>query len=260
MTYPFRRVLLIDRKEIPLSSTVPTSDIYGNTARQLEQLLEPSEPPIALAFVDERPAGVPALSQSAPSACSLWPAAQSNLFYATAEQHANCPLGAHVMGLGTGDSVRDALKAVVEKMCGCEYIDPEEAGNIPTVQRHASGVVYGPLASFPMPADVVLMWLRPSRAMLYQEASGATSWEGDRVSRLLGRPGCAALPVAPNEATPVLSAGCIGMRTFTKVGDEVLLAAVPVGRLEDFIEALQAAHSANEAMREYYRSREEMFG
>lgn len=113
-----------------MSGTVPLSENYEDIAGKLERLIESTAPAIALAFVDEQPRGIPVLSESAPSACSLWPAAQSGLLYASAEQHANCPLGARVMGFGDGESVQDALKSVVEKMCGCEYIDPEEAGNI----------------------------------------------------------------------------------------------------------------------------------
>ncbi len=95
---------------------------YEETARQLAEALGLTTTPIALAFVDNPPPDVPTFSGTVPSACAFWPEAEQGSFYASAAQHANCPLGAHVMGFPADESQQGDLQSVVEKMCGCEYI------------------------------------------------------------------------------------------------------------------------------------------
>jgi len=231
---------------------------YEETARQLAEALGLTTTPIALAFVDNPPPDVPTFSGTVPSACAFWPEAEQGSFYASAAQHANCPLGAHVMGFPADESQQGDLQSVVEKMCGCEYIAEDEPANIPTVKGHATGIVYGPLDRFPLTADLVLLWLQPSQAMLLQETAGRTRWGNSPPSALLGRPGCAALPIALETSEPTLSAGCIGMRTFTGVSENLLLAVLPAPRLESFLEAAESTRSANRVMREYYETRQQL--
>lgn len=238
--------------------TTHQDHIYKDAAQRLHDLLELTAAPIALAFADSAPANVPAFSEAVPSACSFWAAAQQGHFYASASQHDNCPLGAHVMGFLGEHSDPSALQSVVHTMCDCEYITEDEAATIPTMTRRAAGIVYGPLAGFPLAADLVLLWLRPNQAMLYQEAADRGQWRSDQVPRLLGRPGCSALPMAFEASEPVLSAGCTGMRTFTGIGDDLLLAVLPADRLAGFLDALQATETANRAMRDYYKARQQM--
>lgn len=242
-----------------MANSVQQHNTYDEAAHRLVDYLGLTVAPIALTLVDSPPPGVPTFTGDVPSACAFWPAAQQGPFYASAAQHANCPLGAHVMGFPDEQSQQDALQAVVEKMCGCEYITEDEAANIPTVKRRANGIVYGPLAGFPLAAEVVMLSLQPIQAMLFQEAAGLTRWDSEQPSRLLGRPGCAALPVALDTSGPTLSVGCTGMRTFTGMSGDLLLAVLPGHRLEHFLNAAQTAQAANGVMRDYYEARQQLF-
>ncbi len=242
-----------------MSQTTQQVQLNQSAAQRLCDLLELTMAPIALAFVESAPERIPTYSGTSPSACSFWSEAQRGPFYASANEHDNCPLGAYVMGFPGAHSAPSALESVVEAMCDCEYITEEEAAHIPTMMRGAAGIVYGPLGGFPLAVDLVLLWLRPKQAMLYQEAADRAQRKGGQVSRLLGRPGCSALPVAFQASEPVLSVGCMGMRTFTNVGDDVLLAVIPAARLAGILDALQATGSANNAMEDYYKARQAMF-
>ena len=87
---------------------------------------------------------------------------------------------------------------------------------------------------FPGEPDVVLMWLSPEQAMLYNEAGGSATWSAEMASNLFGRPTCAALPAAINQSRPTMSLGCIGMRTFTGAPADAMVGAVPASKIEEF--------------------------
>jgi len=60
----------------------------------------------------------------------------------------------------------------------------------------AEGVAGHPLRSaqdFPVAPDLILTWMTPSQAMLYNEAEGDIQWVSSSPPKVLGRPGCAAL-------------------------------------------------------------------
>jgi uncharacterized protein (DUF169 family) len=159
-----------------------------------------------------------------------------------------------VMGFDLPDQVMQEIGGLVNAMCGCNYLAPEEGDKIPGVPGAKTGVVYGPLAEFPQGADAVLMWLTPAQAMIYHEAVGSASWASEP-SRTTGRPACAAIPSAMNDGRPLLSLGCKGMRTFTEVADDRMLAVVPGDKLDDFVESLRVTVAANTEMAAYYNKR-----
>src|SRR5581483_7878141 len=110
-------------------------------ANALHVGLHLTHPPIAMTFLDEPPMGIPHYAQSAPSACAFWKAAQNSLFYATAEDHYNCPIGA------------------------------VEFRNVPRVEKPHRVIVYGPLKSFQnLRPEVALFICTPFQAMLLSEA------------------------------------------------------------------------------------------
>jgi uncharacterized protein (DUF169 family) len=148
------------------------------------------------------------------------------------------------------------IGGLVEQMCSCGYITGDEPAHLPTVRSEKNGIVYGPLVDFPIPADVVLLWLTPRQAMIFQEASESARWSSAGPSgRILGRPGCAALPVSLDLSKPMLSFGCAGMRTFTEISDELVLGAIPGSELTRFTSGLAATVQANQAMQNYYAGR-----
>lgn len=211
-------------------------------------------PPIALTFTDTPPEGVARPDRAVPAACGFWRLAERGVFYAPAEAHHNCPIGAMVMGFPLAGQVYQELGEVVTSMCECAYLSPEEGDKIPAVQPSASGILYGPLAELPAEPDVVLFWLTPRQAMLYNEAAGTASWNQATILST-GRPACAALPSALSGGNPTVSWGCMGMRTFTEIPDDRLLAAVPGVRIESFLVDLERVVAANATMRTHYEGK-----
>jgi uncharacterized protein (DUF169 family) len=88
--------------------------------------------------------------------------------------------------------------------------------------------------------------------MLYSEAAGTSHWTAPAPSAVLGRPACAALPVALNQSRPTLSFGCTGMRTFTDISENRLLGVVRGDQLQEFVAAVEAARASNQAMQSFY--------
>ena len=217
--------------------------------------LDLDPPPVALAFVDEPPAGIDTIRADLPSSCSFWRRAEQEVFYAPAEAHFNCPIGAMVMGFELPQPVANDLQQLVASMCDCGYITSDESAHIPAVQSRPKGIVYGPLSVFPLSAHAVVCWLSPIQAMIWNEAGGEARWDRDVSVPVTGRPACAALPAGINQNRPVLSFGCMGMRTFTDVAGDRMLATIPGALLAEFASKLQAMRSANDAMQSFYRGR-----
>jgi uncharacterized protein (DUF169 family) len=222
-----------------------------NLARQFQAALELQNPPVALTFLDEAPEGVAAPPAPAPSACTFWREAETGTFYAAARDHYQCPVGSMVMGFELPEDIQRRLGELVGGMCERQYISADEPPRIPVVKNSHAGILYGPLADAEGIPDVVLLWVTPRQAMLCNEAMGTADWTaGFPVTT--GRPGCAALPVVMAEGTPCLSFGCAGMRTFTGIGDDCMLVAIPGSQLEAFASALGKTVAVNSQMTDYY--------
>jgi uncharacterized protein (DUF169 family) len=232
---------------------------FFRVAEALTAKLQLAASPIALAFVDEAPEGVPTLERQGPSACTFWRWAEEGVFYAPADSHLNCPIGAMVMGFDLPKGTQQQLMGLVEMMVGCGYIGADEPARIPPIKGQRAGILYGPLRDFPVPADVILLWLTPQQAMLYSEAAGACAWTESAPTGVLGRPACAVIPTARDRVEPSLSLGCTGLRTFTEISQDQLLAAVPGSKLEEFMNALDRTVAANETMQSFYEQHKAQF-
>ena len=227
-------------------------------ATTLTDLLGLTYPPVALSLVDGPPDGVDTTNRAVPSSCTFWRHAEKDVFYASAEQHFNCPVGSHVMGFDLPAEVQEQLGGLVQSMCDARYLDMAEVAKMPSMSGNASGIVYGPLAEFPIDPDLVLMWLTPAQAMVYNEATGAASWTSSPAT-VSGRPGCTALPLAMSGDEPKMALGCIGMRTFTEIADDLLLASVPGGKIAELVTALQGTVTANAGMKSFYADKKAQF-
>lgn len=223
-------------------------------AARLTELLALETPPIGLTFTDSPPEQVAGPSRAVPSACAFWRLAESGVFYAPADSHYNCAVGAMVMGFQLPAEVQRNLSELMSSMGRCDYFGADEADKVPVVQPSAAGILYGPLADLPVPPGLVLLWLSPRQAMLFNEAAGSASWAAS-APLTTGRPGCAALPVALSHDRAAISLGCTGMRTFTEVSDDRLLAVIPGARGGDFADSLDRIASANDTMLAYYSER-----
>jgi uncharacterized protein (DUF169 family) len=228
-------------------------------ATTLTELLGLEQPPVALSIVDAAPEGLATAQRAVPSSCTFWREAEKGVFYASAAQHFNCPVGAHVMSFDLPEDVQEQLGGFVQSMCDAQYLDMAEVAKIPAMSKKGSGVVYGPLADIPTDPDVVLMWLTPAQAMVYNEATGNASWTATAPGTVSGRPGCTALPLALASEEPKMALGCIGMRTFTGIADDRLLAAVPGDKVEELVTALRTTVTANAGMRAFYEGHKAQF-
>jgi uncharacterized protein (DUF169 family) len=233
---------------------------YQEIAAEITTLLGLATPPVAVAFVDEPPSDIPSAVESAPSTCAFWRRAEKGVSYVDAAQHFNCQIGAMVMGFPLPEQIMQEIGGLVETMSGHSYLAAEEGAKIPSVGRSSAGAIYGPLSEMPVAPDAVVLWLSPRQAMLFNEASGSASWAMPS-SRVGSRPACAAIPLALQEQRPTLSLGCIGMRTFTEVADDRMLAVIPGDKLDAFPDQLRVLAEANSMMLSYYEQRaEEVMG
>jgi len=91
--------------------------------------------------------------------------------------------------------------------------------------------------------------------MIWNEAAGASDWNNDNPSTTWGRPACAALPSSVEKDRPAISFVCMGMRTFTEIADELLLAVWPGTKLEEVADKLLSLRRINDTMASFYVSR-----
>jgi uncharacterized protein (DUF169 family) len=224
-------------------------------AATLQDHLRLSAAPIGMAFVGEAPEGVPTAGDRIPSSCSMWRLAEEGVFYAPPESHFNCPVGAAVLGFELPPALQEELMGLVGLMSEARYFDPAEAGRLPSVKRPKRGILYGPLGELPSPPDLVLLWVTATQAMLAAEAVGTSLWTGEPGTKVFGRPGCAAIPIALDEARPTMSLGCAGMRTYTEIADGDMLMVLPFAQAEKLSVELPRVTGANRAITDFHEQR-----
>jgi uncharacterized protein (DUF169 family) len=100
-----------------------------------------------------------------------------------------------------------------------------------------------PLAAASLEPDVVLLWLTPPQAMLYNEAAGRAQWTTPPLT-VRGRPACV---------------DCMAMRTFTAKADDRLLVVLPGGQVTAIAAALERIAQANATMHDYYAQEKALF-
>lgn len=227
---------------------------FPRIASRLVEGLNLSRPPIGMSFLEEAPAGIPRYADAVPTACSFWKAAQTSLFYATAEDHYNCPIGAITQGFQPSQEVMQRGMELLGRMGKIQYFGADEVQNVPAVGKPHQVVVYGPLRSFHgLSPDVVMMICTPFQAMLFSEAAGDIAWRGPgKEAHVFGRPACAVIPRALNDSATTASLGCTGARTFAGIEEHDLLVAIPADRLEAAHQRISTILAANRAMKDFY--------
>ncbi len=195
-----------------------------------------------------------------PAGCSFWRMAMDgNSFYTVQEDHYNCAVGSHTHHIALPVERAKELEETVGFMVASGYIEMKEVPGIPTLPSAPNVVAYGPAASAKFPADVVVVAAKPAAAMLLYEAA-VRCGAGNAVTNIIGRPGCAALPMTQQSGTAALSFGCRGNRTFTGLSDEELYFFVPGEKWEAVSKSLEQIVAANAAMAKYYDGKLVSFG
>lgn len=226
---------------------------YTEFVNDLAQKLKLIHTPIGLAFLEQAPSGVKHYEAAVPSACAFWKAAERELFYATACDHYNCPIGAITQGFPIPQPVSDNAMSLIQMMGKISYLEAAEASNVPTVEKKHSVIVYGPLKDFgDIQPDVVLLIATPLQAMMVAEASGVSSWGTGHESRTLGRPACAAIPSSMKSNDTTVSMACMGARTFADIKNEEVLISIPARALIELQSRLPIILDANVSMKNFY--------
>lgn len=212
--------------------------------------------PVAIAFLTEPPAGIdPWDGGPVVAGCAFWRHARAGrTFYTEPAEHHHCAVGAHVHGMALPEERAAELTDALELMAVAGYVDTAEVPSIPTVSGAPRYVAYGPAASAPFAADVVVVASTPGQAMLVHEAA-LRAGVSPMAAPTAGRPGCAVLPLAMQSGQTAISLGCAGNRISTGLRDEELYTAVPGHAWPAVVEALAAIRTANDAMETYYRDR-----
>ena len=227
---------------------------HDEAAIFIERTLSLAKPVIGLAFVQAQPEGVSRIGKAAPSTCAFWHEAETDIFYAAADDHFNCPLGAMVMGFPLPEETMGRLMEDVGMMCGTSYVREEEVEKVPKNDQASAGIVYGPLSRFPVDPDLALVWATPRQAMVVAESSGLMNWAAGH-GNVYGRPGCAAVPIALAQEGTAQSFGCVGMRINAAVEDDLMLTAIPGGRLDSLVTELGRVSQVHGQLDSHYRER-----
>jgi uncharacterized protein (DUF169 family) len=226
---------------------------YQSLERQFMDVLGARRRPVAVAFLDAPPAGVAAFEGTVPSGCSFWRlAGEGRTFYTRDKDHYNCPVGSYTHNVPLPPERASELMQTVSLMGEIGYIRMEEIPDIFRLPASPAVVVYAPLGDSPVDPSVVIFSGRPGRIMLLAEAAGRAGIASKLP--LLTRPTCMAIPAALAEGV-VTSAGCIGNRVYTEIGEDELYVAVPGQRVERLAQELETISSANATLLEYHRGR-----
>jgi uncharacterized protein (DUF169 family) len=226
---------------------------YQTLENQFQEILDLKRRPVAVAFRAEAPSGTETFSGSSPSGCSFWRLASAGRTLSTVpSDHYNCPIGSYTHNIPLPEDRAGELPAVLGIMTNLGYLKMEEVPGIPVLAESPKHIVFAPLGDTPVDPDVVLFVATASKLMLLEEAAlraGAAS-----KLPLLARPTCMAIPAAMAHGM-VTSAGCIGNRVYTDIGEGELYAAVPGSALAKIAQELQTVASANLALADYHRDR-----
>jgi uncharacterized protein (DUF169 family) len=224
------------------------------SATSLAQLLRLTSSPVAIAFVDAPPPGVPRVSAVEPAGCGYWRrAAAGEVFFTVPDDHKRCPVGAHTHNVALSPAEQQEVMGLVQTMVGLSYLKMEEVPQIPRRKTPLQVAVYAPLAAAPLPPDVVLVRGNARQLMLLAEASQATGVAGNEAT--MGRPTCAVLPQAINSNRTAASFGCVGNRVYTGADDAEAYFAIPGAQLGAVEESLAVIVRANQELEKFHRRR-----
>lgn len=225
---------------------------YRAIEQQIQQMLGSARRPVAVAYLDAPPAGVTRFEGSEPSSCSFWRlAAEGRSFYTVPADHFNCPVGGYTHNTLTPEKMPE-LTQILDLMSGIGYIRMEEIPGVFQLPVAPKAVVYAPLGETPVAPSAVLVSGKPGRVMMLAEAANRAGVMSSLP--LLSRPTCMALPAAIAQGA-VTSAGCIGNRVYTDIGEDDLYVVLRGSDLESIAAEIAGIQSANQTLAGYHRER-----
>jgi uncharacterized protein (DUF169 family) len=226
-------------------------------AQKLSESLQLTQPPVAVAFLDRVPEGVKTYAGSVPAGCRFWQEATTQVFATVPQQHDLCSIGMYTHHLEDGPQVQTDLQDALKVLGDLSYVRAEDMPFIPVLNLPSNKapkvVVYGPLASIPVPPDVVLLFVKADQTLILSEASQQME---NGLPPAMGRPACGVIPQALNTGRTALSLGCCGARAYLDVlTPDVALYAIPGSKLEAFTERVAALAQANSVLTQFHTIR-----
>lgn len=227
-------------------------------AKRFSALLQLQHTPVGLAFVEQVPDAVQHTVAHVPSACTFWRLGEQGVFYASAEDHQECPIGMMTMGFTMPEAAQERAQALVQTMANVQYFSPAEVSALPVVKKPHQYVIYGRLDQLPVEPDVVLVILDTQQAMLIAEALGRVNWlQGGQSA--FGRPTCGVIPRTLQTGETSLSFGCVGARTYVGLTPGEVVLTIPGQQTADLVERLQTITAANTALAPYHQQQKALF-
>jgi uncharacterized protein (DUF169 family) len=225
-------------------------------ANDLMHSLQLSLPPIAIAFCDAPPAGVPSFDGVVPAGCVFWQEAARHSFVTSTKDHELCSIGVHTHHMSEPSaSHQSELQEALRAMSGLDYVRAEEVAVIPVVQREVRHVIYGPLIDFPVDPEVVLLFAHARQGLILSEAVARVD---KGAPPAMGRPACAIIPQVLNQGVAALSLGCCGARAYLDaLSDSVALWAFPGSKLDHYCREIAVLARANKVLTTFHRGRRE---
>ena len=231
---------------------------YSILELELCETLGLSRRPVAITFRESPPAGVPKFAGVEPSGCSFWQIAAGGMtFYTVPSDHCNCAMGSYTHNFSLTPERAEELERTLSSMTSSGYIKMEEIPSLPHLKVAPKAVIYSPLGDTPVDPDLIVIVARPMQAMILQEAA-LRAGIGIQLS-LFGRPTCLSLPTALAQGM-VTSAGCLGNRVYTGLGDDELYVLLPGRFLQRITDEVQLIVQANSTITDYHRARRKSLG
>jgi uncharacterized protein (DUF169 family) len=226
---------------------------YANLGDRLQALLGLERQAIAIAFLDDAPAGVPRVNSPSPASCSYWKlASEGAVFHTKADDHVSCTIGAYTHGVSLSPEKAAELESTIGRMIALNYLRPEEVPQVPHSAEPFQVAVYSPLAQSPCEPQIVLIRGNARQCMLLTEAAIVA---GISPNRVMARPTCAFLPGTLQTGRPTPSFACIGNRVYTGMDNDELYYAIPGLRIDEVVAALEKIVVANQALESFHQAR-----
>ena len=233
-------------------TTAGTTD-YRQLATALSHTLHLEVPPIAIAFTDEAPAGVPKFDEpmSGPTpdgrtgrvtaGCVFWIKAAEHSFTTVLDDHGNYSVGRYTHGLASMNHIADS--ADVATLFGSGWVDAEAAGAIPVISERAEVITYSPLATSTIAPDVVLLRVEEWQLMILSDALPGL--------RIEGKPQCRIVALANEHGEVAASVGCALSRARTGMRPDEMTFAMPGVRLAEVVMAVQRVAAIDTIVAQY---------
>ena len=225
---------------------------YGTLERTLADALQLTRRPVAVAFLDAAPDGVPRLEAPQPSGCTFWSiAAEGHTFYTAPEDHYNCPIGSYTHHIELPADREHELSDTLALMSEMGYIRISEVPGVPRLEKTPAVTVYAPLGVTPTAPDVVIVTGSPGGLMVLHEAATRA---GLIPASLLGRPTCMAVPAAISSGI-ASSLGCVGNRVYTGLTDGEFYSVIRGDTLGTIAAEIATTATANALLTQYHHER-----